>query len=82
MALYQLQYLSGAARELIDAVDEDEAEDLARRRLLFSEPGFGIAVMQNGIELVRVMQLPKRTRRQGTGVPTAPIPTLAEEQAA
>ena len=55
MALYQLQYLSGAARELIDAVDEDEAEDLARRRLLFSEPGFGIAVMQNGTHCINLI---------------------------
>jgi hypothetical protein len=57
MPRYQLQYLArpGSA-ENIQAADPDEAEDLARLRLLFSEPGFAIAIVQDGQELRRVTQ--------------------------
>ncbi|MGZ9114349.1 MAG: hypothetical protein ACXW3K_06975 [Brevundimonas sp.] len=60
MPMYQLNYLSrpGAA-EIVDAEDPDEAEDLARRRLLFSEPGFAIAILFEGVELNRVTQRSK-----------------------
>ena len=60
MPIYQLRYLArpGAA-EVVDAEDPDEAEDLARRRLLFSEPGFAIAILFEGVELNRVVQRSK-----------------------
>jgi hypothetical protein len=60
MARFQLKYLSGTgAMETIDAIDADEAEDLARLRLLFSEPGLAIAIVCEGAELRRVTQRPR-----------------------
>ncbi|MDY6923270.1 MAG: hypothetical protein SWI22_04840 [Pseudomonadota bacterium] len=60
MARYQLKYLSAtAAMETIEAVDADEAEDMARLRLLFSEPGLAIAIVCEGAELRRVTQRPR-----------------------
>lgn len=60
MPMYQLRYLSGrGVAELVDAESPDEAEDLARRRLLFSEPGFAIAILFEGVELGRVIQRSK-----------------------
>ncbi|WP_324795119.1 hypothetical protein [Brevundimonas sp.] len=59
MPRFQLQYLGPAdATETIQAGTTDDAEDLARLRLLFSEPGFGIAIMSEGTEVRRVMQRP------------------------
>lgn len=60
MPRYQLKYLSSTgAIETIQAADPDEAEDLARLRLLFSEPGFAIAIESDGSELRRVTQRPR-----------------------
>lgn len=60
MARYQLKYLSSSgATETIEAADPDEAEDMARLRLLFSEPGFSIAILSEGCELRRVTQRPR-----------------------
>lgn len=60
MPRYQLKYLSSTgATETIEAADPDEAEDLARLRLLFSEPGFAIAIVRDGSELRRVTQRPR-----------------------
>ena len=60
MPRYQLQYLSSAgAIETVEAADPDEAEDLARLRLLFSEPGLSIAIVREGAELRRVPQRPR-----------------------
>lgn len=60
MPRYQLQYLSSAgAIETVEAADPDEAEDLARLRLLFSEPGLSIAIVREGAELRRVTQRPR-----------------------
>jgi hypothetical protein len=60
MPRYQLKYLSSSvATETIDAADPDEAEDLAKLRLLFSEPGFAIAIVCDGSELRRVTQRPR-----------------------
>ena len=59
MPLYQLKYLSTASAETIDAEDAEEAEAQARRRLLFRDPGFAIAVMAEGRELCRVIQKPR-----------------------
>jgi hypothetical protein len=56
MARYQLRYLSAAAMETIDVEDADEAERVARLRLLFREPGFAIAVLSDGHELLRLIQ--------------------------
>lgn len=57
MASFQLKYLTRrGASEIVQARDADEAEDLARRRLLFREPGFAIAVCFEGVELSRLMQ--------------------------
>jgi hypothetical protein len=62
MPCFQLRYLGArAACEIVDADDVDEAEDLARMRLLFHEPGFVIAVVFEGVELSRVIQRPKRS---------------------
>lgn len=63
MPHYQLLY-SGfrSASEFIDADDDEEAEDLARRRLLFHEPGFTIAVCRDGVELRRLVQRARPTR--------------------
>lgn len=47
--------------ETIEAVDPDAAEDLARMRLLFSEPGLAIAIVHQGAELRRVTQQPRST---------------------
>lgn len=65
MPVYQLSYLCGSgASEVIVAEGPDEAEDLARRRLLFSEPGFTIAILFEGVELGRVTQRsPRRSPR-------------------
>lgn len=60
MARYQLKYLSPTgATETIEAADPDEAEDLARLRLLFSEPGLAIAIVSDGSELRRITQRPR-----------------------
>ena len=60
MAQYQLRYLARAGVvEPIEAHDPDEAEDLARLRLLFREPGFAIAIVSGGQELRRVVQRPR-----------------------
>jgi len=57
---YQLKYICPtAATETIDAADADAAEDLARMRLLFSEPGLAIAIVSEGSELRRVTQRPR-----------------------
>lgn len=62
MARYQLKYLSPIqAMEMIDAADPDEAEDMARMRLLFSEPGMAIAIISEGSELRRITQRPRPT---------------------
>lgn len=62
MPRYQLKYLSTIeAMEMIDAADPDEAEDMARMRLLFSEPGMAIAIVSEGSELRRVTQRPRLT---------------------
>lgn len=63
MPKYQFSYLSRPdAHEVVDADGPDEAEDMARRRLLFSEPGFAIAILFEGVELNRVIQRSKRPR--------------------
>ncbi len=60
MAQYQLRYLARAGVvETIEAHDPDEAEALARLRLLFREPGFTIAIVSDGRELRRVIQRPR-----------------------
>lgn len=60
MPRYQLKYLSAtAAVETVEAADADAAEDLARLRLLFSEPGLAIAIVCDGAELRRVTQRPR-----------------------
>jgi len=59
MPLYQLKYLSTAAAETIEVEDAEEAEAQARRRLLFRDPGFAIAVLAEGRELCRVIQKPR-----------------------
>lgn len=60
MPMYQLNYLSRpGACEIVDAEGPEDAEDLARRRLLFSEPGFAIAILFQGVELNRVTQRSK-----------------------
>jgi hypothetical protein len=60
MPRYELRYLcSRDVREIVDVPDPDEAELLARRRLLFSEPGFAIAILCDGVELNRVTQRSK-----------------------
>jgi hypothetical protein len=46
---------------MIDAADPDAAEDLARMRLMFSEPGMAIAIVCEGAELRRVTQRPRPT---------------------
>lgn len=64
---YQFNYLSRPdAREIVDAEGPDEAEDMARRRLLFSEPGFAIAILFEGHELSRVTQRPKVLRSRAS----------------
>ncbi|MEJ6789153.1 hypothetical protein BrevBR_06340 [Brevundimonas sp. BR2-1] len=61
--VYQLNYLSRpGAHEIVDVEGPDEAEDMARRRLLFSEPGFAIAIVFEGVELNRVTQRSKAPR--------------------
>ena len=60
MPRYQLKYLSSIdAMETVEAADPDEAEDLARLRLLFSEPGLAIAIVREGCELRRITQQPR-----------------------
>ncbi len=60
MPLYQLKYICPTeASETVDAADPDAAEDLARMRLLFSEPGLAIAIVCEGSELRRVTQRPR-----------------------
>ena len=60
MPRYQLKYLSSIdAMETVEAADPDEAEDLARLRLLFSEPGLAIAIVREGFELRRITQQPR-----------------------
>ena len=62
MPRYQLRYSGPAtAMETVEAADPDEAEDLARLRLLFSEPGMTIAILIGGEELRRVIQRPRPT---------------------
>lgn len=59
MAAFELRYLQArGVREIVDVDDADEAEALARRRLLFQDPGFTIAVLHQGVELTRVSQRP------------------------
>ena len=61
MPPYELRYLCGwDVREIVDVSDPEEAELLARRRLLFSEPGFAIAILCEGVELTRVTQRPRQ----------------------
>lgn len=61
--MYQLNYLSRpGAHEIVEVEGPDEAEDMARRRLLFSEPGFSIAILFEGVELNRVTQRSKAPR--------------------
>ena len=63
MPMYQLNYLSRpGAHEIVEVEGPDEAEDMARRRLLFSEPGFAIAILFEGVELNRVTQRSKTPR--------------------
>ena len=62
MARLQLRYLTTPAVETIDAEDLDEANELARMRLLFREPGFGIAVYRDDQEVSRLVQEPKGGR--------------------
>jgi hypothetical protein len=60
MSRYQLNYLAvHGVTETVDAASAEEAEELARRRLLFTEPGFTIAVCHDGVELTRVTQRPR-----------------------
>lgn len=60
MPRYQLKYICATgATEVIDAANPEEAEDLARMRLLFSEPGLAIAIVCEGSELRRVTQRPR-----------------------
>ena len=60
MPRYQLKYPSSTgAMETVEAADPHEAEDLARMRLLYSEPGFAIAICCDGSELRRVTQRPQ-----------------------
>lgn len=60
MPQYELRYLCGRdVREIVDVPDPDEAELLARRRLLFTDPGFAIAILCEGVELYRVTQRSK-----------------------
>ena len=60
MPWYQLKYLSSIdAMETVEAADPDEAEGLARLRLLFSEPGLAIAIVCDGCELRRIIQQPR-----------------------
>lgn len=66
MASFQLKYLTRrGAFETVHARDADEAEELARRRLLFREPGFAIAVCFEGIELSRLIQRAPVRRSEG-----------------
>jgi hypothetical protein len=59
---FQLKYLGpDDVVETIEAADADAAEDLARMRLLFSEPGLAIAIVCEGAELRRVTQRPRST---------------------
>lgn len=61
---YQLRYICPTeATETIDAADPDAAEDLARMRLLFSEPGLAIAIVCEGSELRRITQRPRPIRQ-------------------
>ena len=60
MPTFQLRYSGPAdAIETVEAECKEEAKDLARRRLLFSEPGLAIAIMSDGQELDRVIQISK-----------------------
>lgn len=60
MASFELRYLKRrGVREIVEADDVEMAEELARRRLLFQEPGFAIAVVFQGVELTRVVQRPR-----------------------
>lgn len=60
MPRYQLRYICPTgATETVEAADPDEAEDLARMRLLFSEPGLAIAIVCDGSELRRITQRPR-----------------------
>ncbi len=60
MASFELRYLKRwGVREIVDADEVEMAEELARRRLLFQEPGFAIAVVFQGVELTRVVQRPR-----------------------
>lgn len=62
MPRFQLRYSGPAdAVETIEAECTEEAEDLARFRLLFSEPGLAIAILSEGQELRRIVQRPRST---------------------
>lgn len=83
MPQYELRYLCGqGVREIVDVPDPEEAEYLANQRLLFSEPGFAIAVIHEGVELSRVIQRPKAKtptnsllhRARVAGLITQPVP--------
>lgn len=60
MPQYQLRYLAGPGVETIRADTPEDAEDQARQRLLFRDPGFAIAVLYDGVELTRVIQKARR----------------------
>jgi hypothetical protein len=60
MPSFQLKYLGAHSTETVSADTPEDAEALARRRLLFRDPGFAIAVLFEGIELSRVIQRPRR----------------------
>jgi len=60
MPSFQLQYPGAQRAETISADTPEDAEDLARRRLLFRDPGFVIAILFEGVELSRVVQRPRR----------------------
>jgi len=60
MPSFQLKYLGAHSTETVSAATPEDAEDLARQRLLFRDPGFAIAVVYEGVELSRVIQKPRR----------------------
>lgn len=81
MPRYELRYLCGRdVHEIVDAPEPDQAELLARRRLLFTEPGFAIAIVCEGVELTRVTQRCKAPtgafRRPEQLARPAPLPSI------
>lgn len=60
MPRYQLKYMGPkSAMETVEADTPEDAEDLARLRLLFSEPGLAIAILSQGDEISRITQRPR-----------------------